>query len=129
MTIAGGGHPPAGRPRSVAVIGWLFVAAGIVGFGYHVTELNAPGPVDSEVLWVLLVRLLAIVGGAFVLRGARWAPWLLVAWMAYHVVLSAFHSWSEAAVHAVLLAMVAYVLLRPEAAAYFRHPSPHPGQP
>lgn len=114
---------PTGRPLSVTVVGWLFVAAGSVGLVYHATELRAPGPFDSEVIWVLLVRLAAIVGGAFVLRGARWASWLLVAWMAYHVVLSALHSWSEAAVHAVLLVGVAYLLLRPEASAYFRRPS------
>lgn len=120
MTIADGAHPSNGRPRSVTVIGWLFVAAGIVGFVYHATELTTTGPVDSDVVWVLFVRLLAIVGGAFMLRGADWARWLVLAWIAYHVVLSAFHSWSETAVHAVLLAGVAVILLRPEASAYFR---------
>lgn len=108
------------RPLSVTVIGWLFVAAGVVGLAYHATELNAPGPFDSEVVWVLIVRLLAIVGGAFLLRGADWARWLLLAWIAYHVALSAFHSWSQTVVHAALLAGVAVVLLRPDAAAYFR---------
>ena len=120
MTVAEGARPPNRRPLSVTIVGWLFVAAGIVGFVYHATGLRTPGRFDYEAVWVLCVRLLAIIGGAFVLRGARWAPWLLVAWMAYHVALSALHSWSEAAVHGVLLAGIAYVLFRPEAAAYFR---------
>lgn len=120
MTVAEGARPPSRRPLSVTIIGWLFVAAGIVGFVYHATGRHTSGRFDYQAMWVLCVRLLAIVGGAFVLRGARWAPFLLVAWMAYHVVLSALHSWSEAAVHGVLLAGIAYVLFRPEASAYFR---------
>jgi hypothetical protein len=113
-------HLPSGRPRSVTVIGWLFIAAGIVGLVYHASELKTSGPLDDEAVWVLLLRLLAVIGGAFMLRGADWARWLVLAWIAYHVVLSAFHSWSETAVHAALLAGVAFLLLRPEAGAYFR---------
>lgn len=121
-------HLPNGRPRSVTVIGWLFIAAGIVGLVYHATALETSGPLDYEALWVLLLRLLAVIGGAFMLRGADWARWLVLAWIAYHVVLSAFHSWSETAVHAVLLAGVAYLLLRPEAGAYFRGAKRRPEQ-
>jgi hypothetical protein len=113
-------HLPSGRPRSVTVISWLFIVAGIVGLVYHASELKTSGPLDYEAVWVLLLRLLAVIGGAFMLRGADWARWLVLAWIAYHVVLSAFHSWSETAVHAALLAGVAYLLLRPEAGAYFR---------
>jgi hypothetical protein len=121
-------HLPSGRPRSVTVIGWLFIAAGIVGLVYHASELKTSGPLDDEAVWVLLLRLLAVIGGAFVLRGADWARWLVLAWIAYHVVLSAFHSWSETAVHAVLLAGVTYLLLRPEAGAYFRGAKRRPEQ-
>ena len=117
-----------GRPRSVTVIGWLFIAAGIVGLVYHASALGRSGPLDDEAVWVLLLRLLAVIGGAFLLRGADWARWLVLAWIAYHVALSAFHSWSETAVHAVLLAGVAYLLLRPEAGAYFRGTKRRPEQ-
>ena len=41
-------------------------------------------------------------------------------WVVYHVILNVFHSLPELAVHGVLLAVVAYLLLRPKAAAYFR---------
>jgi hypothetical protein len=64
--------------------------------------------------------LLAILGGAFVLRGKNWARWLVLAWIAYHVVLSAFHHFFELAVHAALLAVFAYILFRPRASAYFQ---------
>lgn len=121
-------YPPNQRPRSVTVIAWLFIAAGIVGLAYHATALETAGPLDYETVWVLVLRLLAVIGGAFMLRGADWARWLVLAWIAYHVVLSAFHSWSETAVHAALLAGVASLLLRPEARAYF-HGTQRPEHP
>lgn len=108
------------RPRSVTLVSYLFIAAGLIGLGYHGLELSARRPLQVDLVWVLFVRLLAVVGGLFVLRGDDWARWLLLAWLAYHVVLGALHSPSEAAAHAVLLAGVAYVLLRAPASAYFR---------
>jgi len=107
------------RPLSVTYISCLFVAVGIIGFAYHATEFKTQGPFDHDGAFVLFIRLLAIVAGAFMLRGANWARWLALAWMAYHVILSTLHSVSETVIHGVLFAGVAYVLLRPEAAAYF----------
>jgi hypothetical protein len=45
--------------------------------------------------------------------------WLLVAWMAYHVVLSYFHTFSELAMHAALLVVIVVALFYPRAAGYF----------
>ncbi|MGH7426967.1 MAG: hypothetical protein ACREJ4_01150 [Candidatus Methylomirabilaceae bacterium] len=129
MTISGHAHLTSKRPRSVTVIGYLIVAAGIIGFAYHATEFSRQGPVEYGVVWVLLIRLLAIVGGVLMLRGANWARWLALAWIAYHVILSALHSWSDTVIHVGLLAGVAYVLLRPEASAYFRHTRRHHDPP
>jgi hypothetical protein len=119
------------RPRSVTVISWLFIATGIVGFAYHASELNTRSPFESDAVLVLFVRLLAIVAGVFMLRGADWARWLALAWLGFHVILSALHSVSETLMHMALLAGAAYVLLRPKATAYFRatrrhaeHPAP-----
>ena len=108
------------RPRSVTAISCLFIAAGIFGFAYHATEFRAQGPFQYELVWVIFVRLLAIVGGVFALRGANWARWLLLVWIAYHVGVSALHSLSELVMHSVLFVVVAYLLLRAQAAAYFR---------
>ena len=108
------------RPRPVTIVGWLFIAAGGVGFGYHARELVTQRPVAHDLIWVLAVRLLAVIGGVFALRGHDWARWLLVAWLGYHVALGALHSASEALVHAVLLVVVGYLLLGPPATAYFR---------
>lgn len=126
MTSSGDTQPPTKRPPSVTAVAWLFITAGIIGFVYHTTRFSTRGLFDDDGAWVLFVRLLAIIGGGFMLRGADWARWLVLAWLAYHVILSVFHSRSETVVHVVLLAGIAYVLLRPEAASYFRAPAPHP---
>ena len=106
------------RPIAVTAVGWLFIATGIFGFVYHAFEArDAFGP---ELVWVEIFRLLAVAGGAFVLRGHNWARWLLVAWMAYHVVLSAFHSPIELVTHVVVLLAVIWLLFRPDASAYLR---------
>ncbi len=99
------------RPVSVTVIGCIFVAAGTSGLIYHLPDFS---------LWVSLVRLIAIVCGVYMLRGHNWARWAALAWIAYHVILSAFHSMFELAVHALLCAAFAYFLLRPRATRYFR---------
>ena len=70
------------RPRSVVLVSCLFIAAGILGFVYHASELKAQDPVQSDLILVLFIRLLAVVGGVFALRGANWARWLLLVWMA-----------------------------------------------
>jgi hypothetical protein len=108
------------RPLSVTIIGWLFIAAGAFGFAYHVIEFRSIRPFPYDVVWVCLLRLLAILSGVFLLRGRNWARWLLLMWIAYHVILSAFHSLFEVVTHTLLLVVVAYFLFRPEASSYFR---------
>ena len=108
------------RPLSITIIGWLFIATGVVGIAYHATELKADRPFQYDVIWVCLVRLVAILCGVFLLRGSNWARWLLLVWIAYHVILSAFHSLSELIIHSLLFAVVIYFLFRPQASAYFR---------
>lgn len=116
------------RPLSVTVIGYIFVAVGIIGFAYHVTEFKTERSWKYGVAWILLLRLLAILGGVFVLRGNNWARWLLLLWIACHVIISAFHSLSQFVVHALLLAVIAYVLFRPRSSAYFRSVGQRPYQ-
>ena len=111
-------HSMKKRPLSVTVISWLFIAAGTVGLAYHLPEFK--GPFNYELVWVCILRLLAILSGVFMLRGRNWARWLLLGWIVYHVILSAFHSLSELVMHGVLLLVVAYFLFQPKASAYFK---------
>src|SRR5438093_13649636 len=108
------------RPLSITIISWLFVAAGVIGLAYHATEFTAQRPFEYDFVWVCFVRLLAILCGVFMLRGRNWARWLLLAWIAYHVILSAFHSLSELILHSLLFAVIACFLFRPQASEYFR---------
>lgn len=108
------------RPLSVTLISALYLVAGSVGLAYHATELSVRAPLKNDTLLVCFIRLLAIIGGIGALRGRNWARWLLVLWIALHVVLSAFHSLGQTFAHAVFLALTAYCLFRPPAVNYFR---------
>ena len=108
------------RPHSVTAIGVLFIIVGVVSVAYHASEFKTRGSFQYDLVWVLVVRLTALVCGVFMLRGSNWARWVGVGWMAFHVGLSAVHSWSALIVHGALLGIIVYCLFRPPASAYFR---------
>ena len=89
------------RPIYVTVLGCLLIAAGAMGIAYHFTEFKGANP--SEYLGLLVVRLIAIVCGVYLLRGKDWARWLAIAWIAFHLGVSIFHTREGVAVHAVVL--------------------------
>jgi hypothetical protein len=106
------------RPRAVTILAWIYIAVGVVSFIYGF-PLHAP---HSDDLLAESVRLSGIVAGAFMLRGENWARWLALAWIAFHVGLSAFHSLREVAIHSLFGIVIAVLLFRPNAAEYFRTP-------
>lgn len=107
------------RPVTVTVVGWLFVAVGAVSTAAHIAEFRTHRPMVNEVVWIAALGAAAIVGGVFMLRGRDWARWLALAWMATHVVISAFHLLHGLLVHSVLFVLIAYLLFRREAREYF----------
>jgi hypothetical protein len=104
------------RPLPVIVFGCLFILAGTVGLLYHLKDR----PPDRDFFLISAVRLLAILGGIFLLLGHNWSRWLMLAWLIFHVGVSAFHSMQEFAAHTVLLLLFAYFIFRPPASGYFR---------
>lgn len=104
------------RPLPVIVFGCLFVLAGTVGLLYHLRDR----PLDRDFFLISTVRLLAILGGIFLLLGQNWSRWLMLAWLTFHVGVSAFHSMQEFVAHTILLLLFAYFIFRPPASAYFR---------
>jgi hypothetical protein len=108
------------RPISVTLLSWVLITAGAVGLVYHSTELKTLHPFPYDTLLIELVRLLAVIAGVYMLKGHNWARWLAIAWIALHVGVSYFHSWGEMAMHAVILAVFAYLLFRRNASQYFR---------
>jgi hypothetical protein len=103
------------RPFQVTILGCLFIMAGLVGLGYHLSER----PLDPWIVFICAIRIIAVVGGVFLLLGHGWARWLMLAWLAFHVVVSAFHSLSDSAAHVVLLMVAGYFLLGSSASQYF----------
>src|ERR1700682_6455531 len=95
------------RPFQVTVLGCLFIIAGLVGLGYHLSER----PLDRWIVLISTIRIIAVVGGVFLLLGHGWARWLMLAWLALHVVVSAFQSLSDSVAHVALLMVTGYVLL------------------
>jgi hypothetical protein len=111
---------PNKRPLSVTILGCVYIAVGSVGFVYHLREILDRQAFHYDDLLVELIELVAIVCGAFILRGHNWARWVALVWIAFHVVLSAFRAFPEFAIHGLFCAAIAWILLRPEAARYFR---------
>jgi hypothetical protein len=119
--INAGTHMMNKRPLSVTLIGCLFLVTGVIGLAYHATEFDTKDPFQYDLVFVCFVRFLAIVFALFMMRAKNWARWLLVAWIAFHVILSGFHSVIQLIVHSLLMALVTYFLFRPQSSAYFRH--------
>jgi hypothetical protein len=67
-----------------------------------------------------LLRLAAIIGGAYMLAGKNWARWLCLAWMGFHVIISALDSVPKLLMHAAFFGVFTYFLVRSEASVYFR---------
>jgi hypothetical protein len=107
------------RPLTVSIVGCLYIAAGAIGLVYHLREFRTSTPFQFEIVWISLLRLLAIVSGIFMLLGRSWARWLALAWITFHVVISFFHSWEQMAFHGLLLVLIAYFLYLPKARVYF----------
>lgn len=112
------------RPLAVTLISCLYIVAGTVGLIFHLSDFKSLRPFDYQLVLIELVRLLAIVAGAYMLRGTNWARWLAIVWMAFHVILSVFHSWPEFAFHAVLCIVLVYFLFRPPGSQYFQASKP-----
>ena len=105
------------RPLSITILACIYLAVGVIGFAFHFRELLAGHP---DAVAIELTEFVAIVCAVFLIRGYNWARWLALVWIAFHVVLSAFHAIPELAIHAVFCAVIAWILFRPEAARYFR---------
>jgi hypothetical protein len=108
------------RPLSVAVLSFVFIAAGATGLIYHLKDFRPHYPFQYEVIWISLVRLLAVIGGIYMFLGRNWARWLCLVWLAFHVVISTVHPIQELAFHVVIFVVIAILLFRRHANEYFR---------
>ncbi len=107
------------RPLTVAIICCLFIVAGVTGIIYHAPEWKATG-MQADTILAFVVRVAAIVGGIFTLKGSNFARWVLVIWIVYHVVLSFYHSTAELVTHIAVTIVVLLGLFNSKANEYFR---------
>ena len=112
------------RPLSVTIIGWLFMIFGSVALISGLLPLG--GASAAQILaefkthWMVhLARFAGIVSGLFMLHGFNWARWLLVAWMVFHIVISALHSWAQLLLHVVIFSVILFFLFRPRTSEFF----------
>ncbi len=110
------------RPLSVTMLAWVFIVAGSIGLATGLIQLltiTSRGSLSSlnrhyltEIGLIVLSGLMAAIGGAGLLHGFRWARWLCILWMVFHVVLSIWHSPIEVVFHVVMLIGMIYILFR-----------------
>ena len=102
------------RPRSITIISWIFIIFGSIAL------LSGEPFGDIKSHWyVHLSRLLQIVAGVFMLYGRNWARWLLVAWIAFHIVVGALHGVGTLVMHVVIFSFILFFVFRRDANAYF----------
>jgi hypothetical protein len=106
------------RPWSVTVVAILYIAVGAAGFAYHLYGLVVARELPFDLLLAELTEMAAIISGVYVLRGARWAQWLALAWIAFHVAIS-LGSMQEATAHGIFLIVIACCLFHRGARAWF----------
>lgn len=107
------------RPIPVVIVSALFILTGILGIATHINDFRNPNIGSLELVWALVVRLLAVVCGILLLNKIKWARWLAIIWLLYHIAISAFNSAGETISHIVILIVVHILLFLPISVAYF----------
>lgn len=103
------------RPLSITIIGWLFIVFGAIALVaglWSLVHMNGAQLVaDFEKHWMVhLSRSAQIIAGVGILYGQNWARWLLVVWLAFHIVVGALHSQVQLLTHAVFFLVGPYSL-------------------
>ena len=102
------------RPLSITIISWLFIV-----FGSIALLSGAPFSDIKSHWYVHLSRLLQIVAGVFMLYGRNWARWLLVAWIAFHIIVGALNGLVPLVMHVVIFSVILFFVFRRDANEYF----------
>src|SRR6185436_9156956 len=109
--MSGVGTQAGSRSRiPTTIIGWLFI---LVGVGTIVKDLlraagvlGDPAHFDHDDVYVLISGAWALAGGWLLLRGSAWGRWLILVWLAGHVVIGFLHGAEHGITHVVLLLVI-----------------------
>jgi hypothetical protein len=109
----------------VTIVSILFIIVGAGGMIRGVWSFlggrggGITGHALMDASFVEVSSLAALVSGLFMWRGANWARWLCLAWMAFHVVISLGHDMMRLTIHLIWFVVLTVVLFWPSANAYF----------
>ena len=109
------------RPLSIIIISLLFILLGVITLVHAAVELinTSDRLTDLKSHWMIYVSgMAAVVGGAFLLKGHKWARWVLVVWMAFHIVVGALHGVVPLLTHIVIFSVILFFLFRRPVSAY-----------
>ena len=109
------------RPVSIIVISFLFILLGALTLIHAAWDtVNTDQRLtDLQQHWMIyLSAVAAIAGGLFLFKGQKWARWLLVAWMAFHIVVGALNGLGPLLTHVVIFSVILFFLFRPPATSY-----------
>jgi hypothetical protein len=113
------------RPRSITIISWVFILLGsataLAGLPLSF-DRAASKPLEDAAIFLL--RVVPIVCGISMLQGRNWARWLLLPWLAFHVVLGALHSVPALIVHILLFVVPLNFLFLAPSSKFFLTRSP-----
>jgi hypothetical protein len=107
-------------PLPVFIVAIMMIAAGTVGFFYHLKDFTEPDQKTYMVLLVEALRLAAIAAGILLLKGNNAGRWLSLAWIMLHVIISAFNSISATVMHVAVLIIIGILLFIPLSSNYFK---------
>jgi hypothetical protein len=108
------------RMPGILVVGVIFLGVGVLDVWRGAAPmLDGPSHLATDDMLVLAIGIAALVGGGFVLRAQNWARWLLAVWMLLHVAISVGEP-EQLIAHLVIFGVLAFLLFRPRAGAYFK---------
>lgn len=108
------------RPIAITAVSWLIIIAGIFGLTRGFVNARTLWPPEQDLIWVVVVDAIGIACGIFMLRRQNWARWLTLAWIGSHVAIVSIYIRNEILPHAIIFALVAYLMFRTDVRAYFR---------
>jgi hypothetical protein len=109
------------RPLSITIISFLFILLGALTVIHAAWDLvnTEQRLTNLEHHWMIYVSgVAAILGGAFLFKGHNWARWLLVLWMAFHIVVGALNGIVPLLTHVVIFSALSIFLFRRPASSY-----------
>lgn len=109
------------RPLSITIISLLFILLGVISLVHAAVELinTTDRFTDLKSHWMIyLSAVVAVVGGVFLFKGKKWARWLLVLWMLFHIVVGALHGIGPLLTHVAIFSVILFFLFRRPASSY-----------